>query len=99
MDETTAVLPRGWRDRLVRVCNANKRGATGLCLAVHDLGVSKAVAGREKDMVFLRAAVRHRLADPEVLRARLAETDLSPDLRRVVAGRLRDVLPSACGPD
>jgi hypothetical protein len=50
----TAVLPDGWRDRLVAVRNANTRGATGLCLEVHDLAVAKAVAGREKDGEFLR---------------------------------------------
>jgi len=91
VDETTAVLPHGWTDRLVRVCNPNTRGATGLCLEVHDLAVSKAVAGRAKDMAFLRALLRHGLADPAVLRARLDETDLSEDLRPVVANRLRDV--------
>ena len=51
--ETTAVLPRGWRDRLVPIHNANTRGATGWCLEVHDLVIAKTVAGREKDLEFL----------------------------------------------
>src|SRR5271167_588182 len=38
--ETTAILPSGWRDRLVPVKNANTRGATGLCLEAHDLVLS-----------------------------------------------------------
>ena len=42
--EETAVLPAGWRERLVPVCNANTRGATGWCLEVHDLLISKAVS-------------------------------------------------------
>jgi hypothetical protein len=37
VDETTATLPAGWRDRLVPVRNASTRGATGWCLEVHDL--------------------------------------------------------------
>ncbi len=86
--ERTAVLPRGWQARLVPVRNPNTRGATGLCLEVHDLVVSKCVAGREKDQRFLEAAVRHRLVDRETLLARVAETDLAPELRPIVVGRI-----------
>ena len=88
--ETTAVLPRGWKGRLVAVRNENTRGATGLCLEVHDLVISKCVAGREKDVRFLRAAARHRLVARATLLARLAETDLVPELREVVAGRIEE---------
>lgn len=48
--EDTAVLPEGWKDRLVPIHNENTRGATGWCLEPHDLAVSKLVAGREKDL-------------------------------------------------
>ena len=41
--EDTATLPSGWKVRLVAVSNANTRGATGLCLDVHDLVISKYV--------------------------------------------------------
>jgi hypothetical protein len=37
VDETTAVLPEGWRGRLVRVENENTCGAIGWCLEPHDL--------------------------------------------------------------
>src|SRR5437867_1833725 len=47
--EETATLPAGWKERLVRVRTPATGGATGLCLEVHDLAVSKLVAGREKD--------------------------------------------------
>jgi hypothetical protein len=59
VDETTAVLPDGWRDRLVAVRNANTRGATGWCLEVHDLIVSKLAAGRE-NQDWSRSAERGR---------------------------------------
>lgn len=36
VSEHTAILPHGWRERLVRVSNPNTRGITGLCLEVHD---------------------------------------------------------------
>ena len=83
--EETAVLPAGWRDRLVPVSNANTRGATGWCLEVHDLLISKAVAGRNKDRDFVREAIRHELVQQSVLDERLARTAIDP----VVAERIR----------
>src|SRR2546428_291249 len=44
----TATVPPGWESRLVVVRSAATRGATGLCLEVHDLALSKYVALREK---------------------------------------------------
>jgi hypothetical protein len=35
--EETAILPSGWKQRLVIVQNQNTRGSKGLCLEVHDL--------------------------------------------------------------
>lgn len=59
----TAVLPQGWRERLVPVRNENTGGGTGLCLEVHDLAVSKLVAGRAKDLEPVAGLLRHRLVD------------------------------------
>jgi hypothetical protein len=69
--EGTAKLPAGWRERLVVIQNRNTRGVKGLCLEVHDLLVSKAIAGREKDVSFLVDAARHRMADADLLLERL----------------------------
>lgn len=83
--EETAILPEGWRERLVEILNANTRAIRGLCLEVHDLAVSKLAAGRAKDLEFVRTLLHHRLADPETIiqRARtLADRDLAG---RVVA--------------
>ena len=88
VDETTATLPRGWRERLVPVRSAMTRGAVGLCLEVHDLLISKLVAGREKDFTFAEVAARHGLAEDAVLRQRLAETELDERLRVLVANRI-----------
>ena len=57
----TAVLPAGWRERLVAVSNANTRGMTGWCLAPVDLAASKLAAGRDKDIRFVAALLRHGL--------------------------------------
>lgn len=79
--EETACLPARWKERLVLVQNENTRGVKGLCLEVHDLLVSKVIAGREKDLAFLGEAARHGMADPEVLLSRLATVDVVPAVR------------------
>ncbi len=86
--ETTATLPDGWRQRLVPVRNANTRGATGWCLEIHDLVISKLVAGREKDLEFAREAAAHHLVVEDTLRQRLSATSLPNELRRVAEGRV-----------
>lgn len=42
---------------------------------MHDLLVAKTIAARDKDIAFLKEAVRHRMAKPEVLLRRLATVD------------------------
>ena len=87
--EDTAVLPAGWRERLVPVCNENTRGATGWCLEIHDLAVSKLVAGRDKDGDYVAALLRHGLVRCETIRERLQVTLLAtPELRRTIEARL-----------
>lgn len=82
----TATLPEGWEARLVPL---RTRGAIGLCLEIHDLVVSKYVAGREKDLEFTAAALRHGLVLAKVLLERLADTPLSQEHRAAVAARIR----------
>jgi hypothetical protein len=81
VEEGTAIVPAGYRQRLVPICNANTRGATGLCLEVHDLLISKYVANREKDRRFIQAAIAHALADQGVLLERLADTEIGAEAR------------------
>lgn len=91
---STATLPRGWRQRLVRLANANTRGVQGLCLDVHDLAISKYVAGREKDLEFTAALARHGMTRKQTLLQRAAETRLMPEVRKLVEGRIvRDFAP------
>jgi len=91
VDETTAMLPAGWAERLVPVRSENTGGATGWCLEVHDLAASKLAAGRERDLDFVRVLLAEGMADPDVLGARLKTLPL-PDNRiqalRVRLGRL-----------
>lgn len=88
VDASTSILPAGWEDRLVPVRNPNTRGATGWCLEVHDLLIAKAVAGREKDRVFVREVIDHGLVQEVVARARLAAVDVDSGVRARVAAAL-----------
>lgn len=90
----TATLPRGWQRRLVRVDNTNTNGYAGLCLEVHDLALSKYVAGREKDRGFTRELARHGLIDKMTLQKRLAATKLAPAVAKLVKGRIARDFPS-----
>jgi len=71
--ETTAVLPAGWRKRLVRFQTRGTNAVVAWCLEPHDLWVSKAIAGRPKDIEFCRALVERGLVRTDVLRDRLAK--------------------------
>ena len=84
----TATLPRGWQRRLVRIENSNTDGYAGLCLEVHDLAISKYVAGREKDLEFTRELARHGMTEKKTLIKRLAATRLAAALARLVRGRI-----------
>ncbi len=89
VSETTAILPEGWRDRLVRYEEPATGGVVAWCLEVHDLWISKAIANREKDVEFCHALLTAGLVDKATLAARLdAVTDLKGERRRIVARRI-----------
>src|SRR3990167_9385120 len=48
----TAILPEGWKKRLVPFLTRATSGVTALCLEPHDLWISKAIANRDKDRKF-----------------------------------------------
>lgn len=93
--EETAVLPRGWKERLVKLSNENTGGAVGLCLEVHDLAASKLVAGREKDLAFVSGLLRHGMADGELIRRRVSDLEIDETLRSIVSVRLARCSPSS----
>ncbi|HKY14423.1 MAG TPA: DUF6036 family nucleotidyltransferase [Microthrixaceae bacterium] len=90
--ETTAVLPSGWRDRLVRYESPATNGVVAWCLERHDLWLSKAVAQRTKDVEFCAALLSGGLVDVPTLRSRLADLDVRDD-RRVAIAALIDTTP------
>jgi hypothetical protein len=74
---------------LIAVHNPNTGGGTGLCLEVHDLAVSKLIAGREKDLTFVASLLRNRLAEAATIQARLKQTALSEEARKLCQARVR----------
>lgn len=87
--ERTAILPSGWHDRLIAFSTPSTRGVTAWCLEVHDLWLSKAVAGRPKDLEFCVALLRDTIVDRATLRDRLMRMPDLPDaIRAVIAARI-----------
>lgn len=84
----TATLPEGWQSRTVSVLNANTGGVEGLCLDVHDLAISKYVAGRPKDVEFTRELAKHGLTRKDLLLERLQATSVSDELKDIVRARI-----------
>ena len=84
----TAVLPSGWEDRLVKIENENTNGYVGLCLDVHDLLISKYVAGREKDREFCHAVIEAGLANRATLLERLTATTIDPERKALIAASI-----------
>jgi hypothetical protein len=59
------------------------------CLEPHDLWISKAIAGRAKDLEFCRALLDRAVVSSERLRDRLAAVDaLDPRVRAAAAARI-----------
>ncbi len=89
VDESTAILPNGWRERLVKVDNANTVGAVGWCLETNDLAVSKLAAGRARDFEFVGEMLRNQFASADIIRARLTTTPrLSEEGRQTIKMRI-----------
>jgi|SRR6185503_7762328 len=84
VDEKTAILPTGWKGRLVNLPPGETEGVRGLCLDPHDLAIAKYVARREKDLEFNRQLASRGIVHREGLLALLQKTPVSEDVRNRV---------------
>lgn len=83
--EATAVLPAGWKQRLVRYQPSTSPGITAWCLEPHDLWIARAIAHRPRDLEFCRAMQKRELVDAETLADRLESVEQLPsDLREAI---------------
>lgn len=88
--EMTAVLPEGWRERLVVYEAPGTGGVRAHCLDMHDLWISKAIAGRDKDREFCDSLQESGLVDRTLLAERLNGVDgLDAAVRTHVEGIIR----------
>lgn len=84
VQEGVATLPAGWKGRLVPISNAATRGATGWCLEVHDLAISKYVANRPNDRRYCKAAALGAVTQRQLLLTRLDQTDIRDEVRSLI---------------
>lgn len=88
----TAILPNGWKKRLVPFSTQATNGVTALCLELHDLWISKAVASRPKDIEFCKALLKRNLVNAKTLQSRLKKVrNLKSEIRVAVANRIRSI--------
>ena len=81
----TAKAPTGWPERLVRVSVEfrlkSARSPVAWCLEVHDLVLSKCVAGRDRDWEFAAEAFRAGIVSSDVLLARIPGLPVGDEVR------------------
>jgi hypothetical protein len=89
VDSSTAVLPTGWQQRLVRLQSRNTNGRTGFCLDPTDLFLAKCAANREKDRAFNRALLKAGIVKLEDALGRLPDMPVSNEEQRRLVQRIR----------
>jgi hypothetical protein len=95
---TTAILPAGWEQRLIPISNPNTGGATGLCIDVHDLALSKYAAGREQDLEFNRELARHGILRKRKLIRLAPSMPIDDERERLILNRIeRDFAAAGSG--
>lgn len=72
---TTALLPRGWEQRLVRFATPATAGVVAWCLSPQDLWVAKALAGRPKDYELCRALLHAGVVRRDALAGLIDDTE------------------------
>ena len=81
VDDKTAILPKGWKGRLVNLPPGDTDGVQGLCLDPHDLAIAEYVARREKDLIFTRELAQRGIVSQERLLSLLDQTPVDEEAR------------------
>jgi hypothetical protein len=90
LGRATVVLPEDWESRLVDLKDEN--GETmAFCVEIHDVAVSKLIAGREKDFEFPQTAFQSDYLQVEEFMER-AETILKQPAAQVLIPRLEKLI-------
>jgi hypothetical protein len=67
----TAILPTDWEVRAKEYASPTTGGVTAVVPHPDDIALAKLCAGREKDNVWLRAAIQGGIVDPSKIRGRM----------------------------
>src|SRR5712671_4995574 len=92
VDPGLATFPDGWTERLIPFRTPRTGGVTAWCLEPHDLFVSKLFAWREKDQLFLKCMLRHKLAKPAVVLQRIADLAIPASGKQELGGLLKQLV-------
>lgn len=85
ISSSVALLPNGWRDRLVKIQSAETDLKIGYCLSVEDLAFAKAAAFRPKDKDFVQILIKNGYVDPSNLSNQInAHPDISREKKDVI---------------
>lgn len=87
----TAILPAAWESRLVHVTGPGTAGAVGLCLHPLDIAFSKLVAGRQKDIEYLRVMVERGFVQVADLVPLVGSTALAQPAQELMLARLESL--------
>lgn len=74
----TAVVPAGWETRLVKLATPSTLPGTAWCLEIHDLVLSKLVAGRSKDYEYVESLMHAGMVRADLLLERLPTMPIAP---------------------
>lgn len=76
---TTATLPEGWQDRLMKV---EKDGVRLWCLEPNDAAVSKYARGEPRDLRWIRSGIAASIVSLPAVRLRLRQTFFNDDAEK-----------------
>ena len=93
--QSTAILPRGWEDRLIRYETPNTNGVVAWCLDIHDLWIAKAIAYREKDIKLCAYLMSEGLVSADTLIRRLDEVE---DIEAIKRSKVAELIDQFVGP-
>lgn len=99
----TAKAPCGWQERLVKREISPRTGSdrgvvVAWCLEVHDLVLSKCVAGRVRDWDYAKEAVHAGIVDQHILLGRVADLPVDDHARGHIERTIRAMLDSSSAP-
>ncbi len=71
----TAKMPSNWKDRIVKISSEYTRGVTAICPSVADIAISKLIANRDKDILYVSLLFKYNYTNEKDLLDLISEVD------------------------